>query len=62
MFLKVLAVPYTLDFIFRLTEVDIYILFISLYKFKRLSVGSDILDFNLVRYFIHTVSGHKVTL
>ena len=54
-FLKPLVFQYILDFIFRITRVDIYIIFIRLYKFKRPSVGSEILDFNFVRYnlYIH---------
>ena len=40
---KILVFWYILDFIFRITGVDIYILLIRLLKFKRLLVGSDIL-------------------
>ena len=53
MFLKVLVFQYILDFIFRITGVDIYIIFIGLYKFKRPSVGSDILDFSFVCYILY---------
>ena len=53
MFLKVLVFQYILDFIFRIIGVDVYIIFIRLYKFKRPSVGPDILDFSFVCYILY---------